>query len=168
MNRKQWLAVILAASAVVCGLGVWLTVAKVAPDLITADCTRGPSIPPTVSPVKDDVAKVKELMPQLGAVEQAHYEVRDSRPTYCPERVTVPMDHYYEGFAVVSAASVDALRTGHVWGPAIPPDVPAALAKYAPANAAWLSNSEHFIGTGHADAWLDPASRTVFFRYLVT
>lgn len=93
-----------------------------------------------------------------------HYRWRESRPHTCPD-IGGPIGTYYEGFAVLTRAQAGALRASHTWEAATAPDVPAELAQFAPANAAWQRTADLYRGSRSA-IWLDQNSDTAYFSYL--
>jgi hypothetical protein len=106
--------------------------------------------------------------PSVGAradgIVSTHYRWRESRPRTCPD-LGGPIGTYYEGFATLTPAQATALRTSYPWEPGAAPDVPAELAQYAPANAAWQRTADLYRGSRSA-IWLDQNSDTVYFSFL--
>jgi hypothetical protein len=145
-----------------------------------------------VGPVQDDVAKITAVLPDLAlppapsasaapsgaassdvtpsagspgnGIVSVHYRWRESRPHTCPD-IGGPIGTYYEGFAVLTPVQARALRASHAWEAAAAPDVPAELAQFAPANAAWQRTADLYRGSRSA-IWLDQNSDTAYFSYL--
>jgi hypothetical protein len=170
---KRNRALLITATAVVvtvavCAVG--LVIAVRLPGL--AGCEEGP---PYVSAVQADARRLAGLIPELavapspassgpaGGFVSVHYRWREARPRTCPD--LGPMDHYYEGFAVLAPERAQALRTAYTWTDAVLPTVPAELAQYSPPGAAWQRSADLDAGS-RADVWLDRGSDTVYFSLL--
>jgi hypothetical protein len=160
--KRTWIAVAVAAVAVLCTAGTCGTITWLSPELAdVAGCPR--TIRVAVSGVQDDVHRIQAVLPGLGDVEAVHYRWREARPRTCPD--LGPMDLYYEGFAVLSAPRAAELRAAYPWAPADGPAVPAELAPFAPPNPAWQRSAAAdtaLDGTYRLDA----NSPTVYFTYL--
>jgi hypothetical protein len=174
---KRNRALLITATAVVLGIvvcAVGFVIALRIPGI--AGCEDGP---PYVSAVQADAQRVATLIPQLAAapvtgpspapsgtvapVVSAHYRWREARPRTCPD--LGPMDHYYEGFALLAPAQAQALRAAYTWTDAVLPTVPAELAQYSPPGAAWRRSADLEAGS-RAKVWLDQGSDTVYFSLL--
>jgi hypothetical protein len=150
--------------------------------------------PAYVSEVQDDVRRVSALFPALAVAKPSagpsggssgpgdgsasarpsasqvpsgivtvHYQFRDARKHTCPE--ISPVLTIYDGFAELTPARADALKTEYQFGPGDAPSVPNDLQKFAPANAAW-QRSDALDKAANGKVWFDAASRTAFFTYL--
>jgi hypothetical protein len=169
--NKRNRALLITGIAVLCAVvlcGAGLVIAQRIPGI--AGCEEGP---PYVSAVQEDVEKIAGTVPDLAEAPSAspdgrgiastHYRWREARPRTCPD--LGPMDYYYEGFAVLTAARAAALRTRYTWSSDTAPDVPAQLSQYAPPGAVWQRSTDLEAG-GRAQIWLDRGSDTVYFSYL--
>jgi hypothetical protein len=160
VTRPARIALIVAGVAMLCTLGLFGVGALVLPRVADVGCTPRP---PEISGVQDDTARVRTALPALGAVSRAHWRWREARAHTCPD--IGPTDVYYEGFATLTPDQVTTIQAAHPWEATAPPDVPTELAQHAPPTPTW-HRSTGFDAEARAAIWLDPATATVYFRYL--
>jgi len=163
-RRLGRVLLILAGLSVCCVVGVCGLVAAVAPSLPElAGCPTATA--PVTAPVRDDTARLRELLPALGELRSAHWQVREARPRLCPD--IGPMDYIYEAVVVLPVGGAQRLTAGYDFAPAAAPEVPAALAGEVPAAPAWQTSARYdaTLAPG-ARAWLDVATETMFVYYL--
>jgi len=163
VSRNAKLVLAFAVLAVVCGGAACFAAVQIAPALVGLSCE--PSQTPSVSPVYTDTTTVARLFPKLGAFQEAHWQTREARPRTCPD--IGPMDYVKEGVVTLLPETAQQYREGYLWSFETP-EIPPALAGFAPAGARW-SHSQQFdamIGTGRF--YVDPVSPALFFVHHTT
>jgi hypothetical protein len=161
VTRTARTTLVVVGAVLLCTLGLCGAGAVLVPRFFDAAGCR--PRPPEVSGVQDDAARIQAAVPALGPVSRPHWRWREARAHTCPD--LGPTDVYYEGFAVLAPDHATKLQSAHQWSPTGAPDVPPELSEHAPAAAAWR-RSATFDAETRASVWLDPASATVYFRYL--
>jgi len=108
---------------------------------------------PTAGGVVDRPQRIKELFPKLD-ITAAHWQDREAVPRTCPP--LAPMRYVTTGFIEVQNLTV------YEWKPAKPPDVPPALAPWAPKNPQWTASAAFDAAMGGTFE-RDARSATLFF-----
>jgi hypothetical protein len=111
---------------------------------------------PTVGGVVDRPQRIKELFPKLGDITAAHWQDREAVPRTCPE--LAPMRYITTGFIVVQPQIFNVYE----WEPAKSPDVPPALAPWAPSSPQWTASAAFDTAMGGTFE-RDARSATLFF-----
>jgi hypothetical protein len=154
---------VLAGLAVLCGGAVCAGAVVLVPAALDlGGCVSATA--PATSAVRTDTARVRELLPGLGAFDGVHWQAREVRPRTCPD--FGPMDYVYEGAVVLAAATAQAYRQGYRWTPAVPQVTP-ELRPFAPAEARWMGSAEltRQVVADRGEVAIDLDSGTLHFVY---
>jgi hypothetical protein len=153
--RTAKIALVVTGFTLLCVLGVVVAAVVLGPSLPAAiGCPDAAQ--PTVAGVVSSPQRVKELFPELGDIVAAHWQVREAVPRTCPQ--AAPMRYITTGIIVIQAKALES----YLWQPAEPPDVPPALAPWAPRSPQWTSSRAFDAAIGGTFT-RDAASGTLFF-----
>jgi hypothetical protein len=155
VRRGSKIALVVAGFTLLCVLGVVVAAVVLGPSLPAAIGCRD-AAQPTVGGVVSSPQRVKELFPKLGDIIAAHWQDREAVPRTCPE--VAPMRYITTGIIVIQAKTLES----YLWQPAEPPDVPPALAPWAPKSPQWTSSRAFDAAIGGTFT-RDAASGTLFF-----
>jgi hypothetical protein len=152
VRRIPKIALVVAGLTLIVVLGVVVAAVVLGPALPAAvGCPDAAQ--PTVGGVVDRPQRVRELFPRLD-ITAAHWQDREAVPRTCPP--VAPMRYITTGFIDVQNLTL------YRWEPAKPPDVPQALAPWAPRSPQWTW-SPAFDAEMGATFERDAASATLFF-----
>ena len=155
MRRVPKIALVVAGFTLLCVLGVVVAAVALGPSLPAAvGCPDAAQ--PTVGGVVDRPQRIAELFPKLGDITAAHWQDREAVPRTCPQ--VAPMRYITTGIIVIPAKTLEL----YSWQPAEPPDVPPALAPWAPRSPQWTSSAAFDADMGGTFE-RDAGSATLFF-----
>ncbi|MFG2037693.1 hypothetical protein [Dactylosporangium sp. NPDC048998] len=151
VTRPAKIALLITAAlsaCVIAACGVALALRDWVPGLAgCADPTRPPK-----TAVFTATVRIEQMYPQLKPIRSVHWQEHEARARSCPE--IGPMDYEMNGLAVITPDRAAELSTTAA-SAAPPPDIPADLRPFAPADPHWQP-----IGQG---LLLDRESATVYF-----
>jgi hypothetical protein len=153
VKRSSVLALVLVGLTLLCVVLGCAGVAALGPGTLLG-CSADPA--PAVPTVQDDPKRVASLLPRLGLVTSAHWQVRDARPRTCPD--WAPMRYVYDGLVTLPAEPA-----GYPFTPGPAPDIPSGLRELAPPAAAWQRSPQFDAAVG-ATLYYDVPTRTVYFH----